>query len=86
MPKQMKVFSAARGIQLDHNWEQHAAVCEACGQFDAKKPATAAAMCLEGAVLYKRDNIEKPQTPKPERTDNYATKAQMKAAMRYKGE
>lgn len=84
--KQLKVFTAERGIMLDHNWAEHAAVCEQCKRFDAKKPDTAGLMCLEGAVLYKRDNQTRPVTPTPPRTDNYASKAQMKAAMRYKGE
>ncbi len=80
----MKDFQATRGVQMDDNWESHRRDCERCRAFDASKPATAAAMCLEGAVLYKRDNQTRPKAVEAPRDEHYATKAQVKSAMRYK--
>lgn len=87
MKRKLKVFDANRGLQLDATFESHVANgCERCRQFDATKPATAALMCLEGAVIYKRDNVTRPRSVTADRPDNFATKAQMKAAIRYKGD
>ncbi len=72
------------GIQIDADWLSHRAGCEDCRQFDESKPATAAVMCLEGAVLYKRDNKPTERRERVEKPDTYASKAQVKAAMRYK--
>lgn len=85
MTTEQKTFDANRGLRLDGDWEGHSQTCERCRQFDATKPATAAVMCLEGAVLYKRDNAVVKRTH-VERDEHHATKAQVKAAMRYKGE
>lgn len=83
MTTTLKQYSAARGIQMDATWFSHAASCSQCRRFNESKPATAALMCLEGSVLYKRDNavVKREHAEKP---DNYATKAQMKAATKYR--
>jgi len=81
-----KPFHVETGVLLDESWWYHRQVCERCKSFDAERPATAANMCLEGAVLFKRDNTVRVKRPEPERDDNFATKAQMKALMRYRGD
>lgn len=83
--KERKNFDPNRGLQLDGTWEDHARACDRCAQFDPTKPATAAAMCLEGAILYKRDNAVA-RRQRVGRDENRGTKAQVKALMRYKGE
>lgn len=40
-------------------------------------------MCLEGAVLFKRDNVAKPTK---DRGEPRPSKAMVKAAMRYRGD
>lgn len=85
MKGELKKFDANRGLQLDGDWPSHRSQCARCTQFDPAKPATAGVMCLEGAVLYKRDNVERPRTvraPNPGRV----SKAHLKNIMRYKGE
>jgi hypothetical protein len=84
--KELKAFQPGAGFQLDGDFATHTSHCADCRQFDADKPATAALMCLEGSVLYKRDNPDRRTRSEAQRDDNYATKAQIKAAMRYKGE
>lgn len=81
-----KPYDASRGVLLDADFTQHCKTCERCAQFDAAKPATAALMCLEGSVLYKRDSVVRERKPQADRGDHYATKAEVKAAMRYRGE
>lgn len=76
----------AGGVPLDANFVEHCRICERCQQFDPSKPATASLMCLEGAVLYKRDNVTRPRVARQERPESFATKAQVKALMRYRGE
>lgn len=83
--KEPKTFDPNAGVALDGSWDSHRLLCERCAQFDAARPATAAAMCLEGAVLYKRDNVVTTRQ-RIERDEHHGTKAQVKAAMRYKGE
>lgn len=82
----MKQFDAGRGVQLDQNFLTHSASCDRCRMFDESRPATAAHMCLEGSVLWKRDNLTTTPKPKVERSEHYASKTQVKRLMRYKGE
>lgn len=84
MPKTLKQFSADRGILLDAFFTTHAVGCEQCCRFNAEKPATAALMCLEGAVLYKRDNPVKAPRVVAEKGENFATKAEVRRAMKYR--
>lgn len=75
-----------RGFQLEGNtFAEHLHSCEQCRHFDETKPATAALCCLDGSILLKQDAAKNaPKKPTVERSGNYATKAQIKAAMRYK--
>lgn len=81
-----KPFEVHTGVRLDESWWYHSQVCERCAKFDEKKPATAVEMCLEGAILFKRDNAKAQPKPETQRDEHYATKAQVKAAMRYRGD
>lgn len=86
MKERLKKYDASRGVQLDANFLSHAGDCEQCRRYDAEKPATLALMCLEGAVLYKRDNAVRPRSETATRAGTYASKATMKSLMRYRGE
>ena len=81
-----KLFDANRGLQLDKDFTEHARDCRGCKQFDPKKPATSVHLCLEGAVLWKRDNVKAPKRPRVERGEFFATKSEMKRVTRYRGE
>lgn len=80
----MREFDKETGqFPLDADFETHKLTCKQCGSVDAR-PSSLALLCLEGAVLWKNENtvpIKRGPVDKPE---NFATKAQVKAAMRYK--
>lgn len=57
----MKDYHVARGIPLDAGFAEHAESCERCRQFDPVKPETGASLCLEGSVLWKRENERRPR-------------------------
>lgn len=83
----MKEYQATRGIQMDESFPAHVASgCEQCRRFDAGKPATAALMCLEGSVLYKRDNATRKPAERASRPSTFASKAEVKRLMKYKGD
>lgn len=85
--KTLKAFLPARGgVPLDADWTTHVAQCKRCALFDATKPATAVNLCLEGSVLYKRDNEVRVRRAPEDRGEHYATKAEVKRAMRYRGD
>lgn len=87
MKRKLKEFDTNRGLQLDANFESHVSGgCERCRQFDATKPATAALMCLEGAVIYKRDNVVRGRSTAATRPSTFASKAEVKRLMKYKGD
>ena len=78
-----KTYDVFNGVALDPDWLQHVATCEACRGFDCAKPATMANMCLEGSILWKRENIlVKPKLPDLETTK--VSRAKAKLLMRYK--
>lgn len=81
-----KVYRAESGIALDSTFAHHSTSCEECQRFDAKKPATIALMCLEGSVLWKRENGVTIKREQEERSQSWASKADVKRAMRYKGD
>jgi hypothetical protein len=78
-----KLYHPAHGVAIDDTWATHVHRCDACRQFDATKPGTLALLCLEGSVLWKRENQDKSK-PKKERDESYASPKAIKAAMRYK--
>ena len=51
-----KNYDAQRGgVPSDPDFATHLLNCARCRAYDDTKPATAAALCLEGARLFKRD-------------------------------
>lgn len=84
MTNTLKPYHAQRGVPLDADWMTHLASCERCRLFDATKPATAASLCLEGSVLYKRDYAVVKRSAPVDRGEHYATKAKVKRATRYR--
>lgn len=84
--KPKKIFEAERGVLMDAYFTSHQGYCAACQRFNPSKPATAALMCLEGAAPWKRDNTKAPKREPVQRSEFFATKGQMKALTRYKGD
>lgn len=56
----MKNFGP-HGMPLDADFRSHADLCECCRAFDTSKPITATELCLEGSILWKRDNEQAKQ-------------------------
>lgn len=81
-----KVYRAESGVLLDSTFAHHSTSCKECQRFDADKPSTIALMCLEGSVLWKRENGVTVKREQEERPRNWASKADVKKAMRYKGD
>ena len=71
-------------VLMDAKWADHLRNCEACRRYDETKPATLALMCLEGSVLWKRENVSGPARQQEARSDNYCSKDELKRLMRYK--
>lgn len=82
--RQKKIYTAEKGVLLDGNFLTHAAHCKDCQRFEEAKPASIALMCLEGSVLWKRENAVHVERATQERGPNFASKADVKRAMRYK--
>jgi len=72
-----------RGVPLDPDFLTHQGACERCRAFDGL-PASAANLCLEGSVLWKRENIAAPPPDPLPSDENRATKQQLRAVTRYK--
>ncbi len=73
-------------VLLDGDFVHHAAHCAQCCSFDVTRPATAAALCLEGAVLWKRDHVQRRKVLPGERDPHRVSLAEAKRGMRHKGE
>jgi len=66
------------------SFKGHTVKCDSCKRFDPEKSSTLALLCLEGAKLWKSENTFTPKREPIIRPVHHATKAQVKAAMRYK--
>lgn len=86
MKSNLKEYKPDRGVLMDSNFENHAAHCESCKLFAPDRPATAAHLCLEGSVLWKRDNPAPRSRAEVPRDEHYCTKGEMKRLKRYRGE
>lgn len=79
-----KVYLAETGIALDATFAHHATNCEQCMRYDADKPSTLALQCLEGSVLWKRENSTPIKREKADQSATVVSKSEAKAAMKYK--
>ncbi len=77
------------GVQIDPDFQSHRDNCEQCCALIL--PAELAKLCLEGSVLWKRENVRVRKTKVPQTTDifgetgiNRTTKTHAKLLMRYK--
>ncbi len=81
----MKIFDLSVGaLALDPSFALHQSSCAQCQRFSPEKPGTAGELCLEGSVLWKRDNPTKIVRPRMERSKYYCSKDELNALMKYK--
>lgn len=82
--KSFVINAGGTGVPLDASFAEHREACEQCREFSPEQPGSAACLCLEGSVLWKRENVRKPaKLPEP-RDDFHVSKAAVKRAMRYR--
>jgi hypothetical protein len=79
-----KNYEAEKGVLMDANFVSHCSNCAQCRMFDAERPASISVMCLEGSVLWKRENAVAAKREPVRKSDNYASKDELKRIMRYK--
>ena len=79
-----KAYEAKKGVPLDNNFQTHSAGCNQCKQYDEAKPVTVALLCLEGSVLWKRENATPVKREHPDRGQHWANAAEVKRATKYK--
>lgn len=79
-----KQYFPERGVLLDSSFAFHAQSCESCKRFNAERPETAALLCLEGSVLWKREKAEPAKRKEEWRPPTFVSKAEVKAKMKYK--
>lgn len=79
-----KMYHPEKGVPIDGDFLIHLSNCAQCRRYDATKPGTLSLLCLEGSVLWKRENVV--SVPKTTRRsdDSYASPKDLKAAMKYK--
>lgn len=81
----MKAYHTNHGIPLDANFVSHTALCEQCRAFDPERPQTAVSLCLEGSVLWKRENaVAAPKAPRIQPSGTTVSRDEARRAMRYK--
>lgn len=77
-------YEASKGFPIMAvNFSHHLTACDRCRQFDPKKPATAALLCLDGAVLWKAEHPREKAEPRF-RPSTWASKKTVRKVMRYK--
>ena len=74
----MKMFYAEFGLPLDASFDIHRGKCSRCSAGDIKE------FCLEGAVLWKKENVVKPVKAEAEKDPHRTSVAKAKSLMRYK--
>lgn len=84
MTRQKKIFTAERGVALDPYFGMHIHDCEQCSRYKPSEPATLALLCLEGSVLWKRENKAEVEKKAEYQNPNQTSKAEAKKLMRYK--
>ncbi len=80
----MKDYDVYNGIPLDHTFAQHILTCSDCVKVNSANSATLRHLCLEGAVLWKRENQEKRKTGEKIVDDHIVKKSEMWRHMKYK--
>lgn len=73
------------GITMHAGFATHIRDCEQCRAADLATPRALADLCLEGSVLWKRENVVQEQkAPDPEQAKFRTTAANLRKIMRYK--
>lgn len=81
----MKPFKPEEGgVLMDANFKTHVALCELCQRFDEEIPSTAAQMCLEGSVLWKREHPSEAKRGRLERPSTWRSMDEIMAVTKYK--
>lgn len=77
------------GFLLDRTFFDHMRECPSCQRFSSDKPETAIHLCLDGAVLWKKEN-HKPRKRPPAmadgKTEFKGTPDMLERITRYKGD
>lgn len=76
----MKDWISGYGVPMDANFNTHRASCELCKAAEDNL----ASLCLEGSILWKRENAVQPKKEPTRRSEFWCSKAQMKSLMRHK--
>lgn len=80
-----RTLVAGSGFPLDGaSFAQHAVACADRGRFDAAKPATLALLCLDGAVLWKKDNAQPVKRETKEHSSYHTSASAARKLMQYK--
>lgn len=82
--REPKTYNAALGVAIDDCFANHIYSCEQCKAVDVAKTAALATLCLEGSILWKRENGVKVTKEREEKKDTVVSKAEVKKVMRYK--
>jgi hypothetical protein len=80
----MKRYSAYEGVLLDEDFPAHQEGCPRCAGVDLSRPASLSGLCLEGAVLFKRDHTQKRKALPGERDPFRGTRDQVRRATKYR--
>lgn len=77
-----KPYDARLGIKIDSDFTAHLAKCARCCGFD-EKPASLVALCLEGSLLWKRENEVGGKRVR-DRPSTWRSKDELKRVMKFK--
>lgn len=80
-----KDYDPKNGVTMDASFADHVTLgCEQCKRFDPNKPATLSLMCLEGSILWKRENGVSVKPQHVEKDSTHCSKEELRRAMHYK--
>jgi len=80
-----RAYVPTRGFQIEgQTFAQHQRSCPRCGRFDEEKPATLALLCLDGSVLWKKDNTVATERDSRPLSPYHAPAKEVRKLMRYK--
>jgi hypothetical protein len=75
----MKIYGP-KGVAMDADFLSHTSCCERC----RTAQSNLGALCLEGSILWKRDNERRIAPEAVAKDEHIASKERARAAMRYK--